>query len=110
MSDIDADEVDTISREPASPLYETEFIYNSLVTSGNETGHTEASKSVNERQPFNFSCFEFTDMNRQTSWITIYDGRGVFAENVNLLILVRDKNIVWVDVEVDCIRFPKANK
>ncbi|CBK22269.2 uncharacterized protein [Blastocystis hominis] len=46
-------------------------------------------------------CFELTDMHIQTSWITVYDGRGVFAENVNLLILVRDKNVVWVDVEVE---------
>ena len=49
--------------------------------------------------------FELTDMNRQTTWITVYDGRGVYAERVHLNIHVKDNNIVWIDVKVDCITF-----
>lgn len=41
-------------------------------------------------------------MNRQTTWTTVYDGRGVYAETVNLIIHVKDSNIVWIDVQVDC--------
>lgn len=42
-------------------------------------------------------------MNRQTTWTTVYDGRGVYAETVNLIIHVKDSNIVWIDVQVDCM-------
>lgn len=42
-------------------------------------------------------------MNRQTTWITIADGRGIYAETVNLIIHVKENNIAWIDVQVDCI-------
>lgn len=47
--------------------------------------------------------FELTDMNRQTTWLTVYDGRGVFAKSVILTIKVKDNNVVWIDEYVDCL-------
>lgn len=42
-------------------------------------------------------------MNRQTTWLTVYDGRGVFAKSVILTIKVKDNNVVWIDEYVDCL-------
>ena len=51
---------------------------------------------------FNGSSFELSDLNRQTTWITIYDGRGVLAKSVELHIKVKDNNVMWIDEHVDC--------
>lgn len=44
----------------------------------------------------------FTEINRQTAWITICDGRGVYAKNINLHIRLKESNILWLDVDVEC--------
>ena len=43
-------------------------------------------------------------MNRQTTWLIVYDGRGVFAKSVILTIKVKDNNVVWIDEYVDCLK------
>lgn len=94
--------MDFVSCKSTAFVYEAQHFSNSNISLRNEDKHIETIESVLLAHYLTSSCFELTDMHRQTSWITIYDGRGVFAENVNLLILVRDKNIMWVDVEVEC--------
>lgn len=56
--------------------------------------------TYNTLKPIKIS-FELTDMNRQTTWLTVYDGRGVFAKSVILTIKVKDNNVVWIDEYVD---------
>lgn len=102
---LDTNKVDIVSCKPTTSVYEAKHFRNSHLPFGDEDKHTKTLESVLFPHDLTSSCFELTDMHRQTSWITAYDGRGVFAENVNLLILVRDKNIVWVDVEVECSRW-----
>ena len=102
---LDTNKVDIVSCKPTTSVYEAKHFRNSHLPFGDEDKHTKTLESVLFPHDLTSSCFELTDMHRQTSWITVYDGRGVFAENVNLLILVRDKNIVWVDVEVECSRW-----
>ena len=50
----------------------------------------------------NYRSFEFPDINRQTTWLTVYDGRGVFAKRIILNIQVKDHNVLWIVEHVDC--------
>ena len=94
--------MDFVSCKSTASVYEAQHFRDPHIPFGDDFKHIKALESVRLFGDLTSSCFELTDMHRQTSWITVYDGRGVFAENVNLLILVRDKNIAWVDVEVEC--------
>ena len=102
---LDTNQVDIVSCKPITSVYEAKHFRNSSIPFRDEDQHIKTLESVLISHDLTSSCFELTDMHIQTSWITVYDGRGVFAENVNLLILVRDKNVVWVDVEVECSRW-----
>ena len=53
-------------------------------------------------QSSNCRSFEFPDLNRQTTWLTVYDGRGVFAERIDLNIQVKDHTVLWIDEHVNC--------